>query len=108
MELNYEKIRRNTLEVKGELELLGYNIQTVLLFGSHAKGTQHAKSDIDLAFVSKHFGKDSSKENALLNKLLYKRIDTYDVIAISLKDFMEPFPLSPIVWEVKKHGVALF
>jgi predicted nucleotidyltransferase len=108
MGLNYESLRRHTLEVSSELKEMGYSIHTAILFGSFAKGTATEHSDIDLAFISKDFGNDSLKENSLLNRLLSRRLGIYDVIAIPLKDYLDTFPISPIAWEIKQHGIPLF
>ena len=38
-----------------EIQSLGVNLRTVILFGSYAKGTQHQWSDIDVALVADEF-----------------------------------------------------
>ena len=38
-----------------EIELHGIHLQTVILYGSFAKGTQHEWSDIDVALVADEF-----------------------------------------------------
>jgi predicted nucleotidyltransferase len=108
MDLDLTHLRQKCLEIREVLLNEGYRTQIVMLFGSHAKGTASAESDIDLAFVSRDFGKNPFKESSLLNKLLYKQILSAEAVAIPLLEFMDPFPISPIVWEVKKTGFALF
>jgi predicted nucleotidyltransferase len=108
MALDIEKLRSQCLEVRDLLMDHGYRTDTVLLFGSHAKGTATEKSDIDLAFVSIHFGIDPFKENSLLNLLFFKRISNAEGVAIPLSDYLDTFPISPIAWEVKKTGISLF
>ena len=108
MELDLTSLRSKTLDIREELRSKGYRVQTVLLFGSHAKMKASAESDIDLAFVSNDFGKDPFVESALLNRLLFGRISQAEGVAVPLRDYLDPFPLSPIVWEIKKHGIPLF
>jgi len=47
--LEVEKSIKNYIEVISQY----YNIDAVYLFGSHAKGTPHKDSDIDIAIISK-------------------------------------------------------
>jgi predicted nucleotidyltransferase len=108
VELDLADVRQKCLEVRNLLLDEGYRVQIVLLFGSQAKKTAHENSDIDLAFVSIDFGQDSFKESSLINRLLFKKISGAEGVAVPLKDFMDPFPLSPIAWEIKKTGIPLF
>lgn len=108
MELDLTSLRSNALDVRQALCKSGYKVQTVILFGSHAKRCATSESDIDLAFVSNDFGKDPFKESALLNRLLFGKISQAEGVAVPLRDYLDPFPMSPIVWEIKKHGVPLF
>ncbi len=108
MELDLTALRSKALEIRQDLCAEGYRVQTALLFGSHATGTATAESDIDLAFVSIDFGRDSFKESALLNRLLFGKIPNAEAVAVPLNDFLDSFPLAPIVWEIKKNGLALF
>lgn len=48
-------------------------IEKVILFGSHAKGTTHQYSDVDLAVFSDHFKKNTRIEN--LKFLIYNAMD---------------------------------
>ena len=41
----------------------------MILYGSYAKGKAHPDSDIDVAVVSKHFGKDKVEEGIMLFEL---------------------------------------
>lgn len=45
-----ESIKEFAKEVKKH-----YNISTIILFGSYAKGTEHNDSDIDIAIISDDF-----------------------------------------------------
>lgn len=52
-----EKVREN------------YNIETIILFGSYAKGTQREDSDIDIAIITDDFKNDIFDEQLNLKKL---------------------------------------
>ena len=108
MGLDLVEIRAQTLLIRELLLEQGYRIQTVLLFGSQAKGTATEQSDIDLAFVSIDFGKDPFAESVAVNKLLFGRIAMAEAVAIPLAHYLDVLPLSPIAWEVKKTGLPLF
>ena len=62
--------------------------ERIILFGSYAKGKQHDWSDIDLAIISKQFGKDIIGKRMLLSRL---KLD----IPITEKTYIESHPLSP-------------
>lgn len=79
----------------------------VILFGSRAKGTARKDSDIDLAVVSRNFGKDKLNEGAVLD-LIAAKIDTrIEALPFSLAEYKDPHNISPILHEIKKHGVCL-
>ena len=72
------------LKYKKVLKEKGIRISKIILFGSYAKGTATADSDIDLAVISSQFGKNNLKEMILLRKL-----------AINIDSHIEPLPFSP-------------
>lgn len=83
----------------------GIPVQEALVFGSHAKGTAHAESDIDVAVVSNRFGHDPHDERVRLMKL-----------GRDISMAIEPHPFHPddlndrwssLAQEVKKYGIRL-
>lgn len=84
------------------------SFDVVILFGSQAEGRARPDSDIDLAIVSRDFGKSRINESSLLNMLASKFNSSYEIIPISLKDYLDPNSSSPILNEIKKHGIVLF
>jgi len=72
------------VRLKKQLSASGIPVQSVYLFGSYAKGTPRAWSDIDVAVVSARFGKDFTKESVLLNR-----------IADGINPLIEAHPLHP-------------
>ena len=88
------------------LEQRGIKVSKIILFGSHAKGMAKPDSDIDIAVISSHFGRDNIKEMMLLRKL-----------ALEIDSHIEPLPFTPqdlddkystLTQEIKKYGVLIY
>ncbi|MAG44776.1 hypothetical protein CL633_02700 [bacterium] len=95
----------------GILKKDGLNIPQAFIFGSQANGQAGKYSDIDICVVSEDF-KNRIQAGAYLNKKLYESdiLDktnanvNFDLIGYPLKDFVDD---SPLVWEIKKHGIRV-
>ncbi len=83
----------------------GVSVSKVILFGSYAKGKANPNSDIDLAIVSRQFGRDVAEEMMLLRKA-----------ALKIDSHIEPVPLSPddlddnygtLSQEIRRHGIDM-
>lgn len=87
----------NNLINKFYQKLLEKNIpvEKLILFGSYAKGTQKAWSDLDICVVSKKFGKDRFDERVFLQNL-----------ALDIEPLIEPHPYSPKDLEDKWDPLA--
>ena len=80
-----------------------YRIENVILFGSYAKGTNHADSDIDLAIIFK------SIDDIIDMQIELMKMRTDDDLMIephpfSLSDFQ---PSNPVVSEILKTGIEI-
>ena len=80
-----------------------YRIENVILFGSFAKGTNHADSDIDLAIIFK------SIDDIIDMQIELMKMRTDDDLMIephpfSLSDFQAS---NPVVSEILKNGIEL-
>lgn len=80
-----------------------YNIKDAILFGSHAKGTNRADSDIDIALVLNdvHDIIETQIELMKLRRNIDLRIEPHP---FKSEDFSAS---NPVVNEIIKHGVAL-
>ncbi len=88
-------LRRRAEALKDELEKLGFAVDAVYLFGSHARGEQLKTSDVDLIVVSKDFdGVPVMRRLDIVNGIIWKR---------GLGN-LEVLPLTPE--EVEKSVVA--
>jgi uncharacterized protein len=105
--MDHESLRMDLYKVVREIEKNGVRIDAVLLFGSRARGNFHEASDFDLAFVSRDFGFDRISEGALLAKVLFRKIPNADPVPLSLKEFLDTQPISPIVAAIKANYVPL-
>ena len=76
----------------------------VYLFGSFARNDANENSDIDIAVVSKTFGKDISEDYGRLAVLAYHVYPDIEAHPIVFEDWLNA---TPFVNEVKKDGVLL-
>jgi predicted nucleotidyltransferase len=79
----------------------------IILFGSFAKGQQHKDSDIDIAVVSRQYGKNKLFEGAKLNLVASKIDPRIEALPFSLKEYRDPHNISPILHEIKSTGICL-
>ena len=102
---NNKEIKGIVSEYKKLLEKEEIKFDKVYLFGSYAKNSPRDWSDIDVAIVSKKFGKDFFDEQILLDR-----------IADKVSYAIEPHPFHPrdlknkwssLALEIKKHGKVL-
>jgi uncharacterized protein len=95
------KVKAFAVKAKEE----GINFESVILFGSHAKGRAKRYSDIDLAVFSYQFGKDTITEGANLQSLANKvdwRIEPHLLHPKDLK-----VRENPLVHEILTTGIKV-
>ncbi len=80
----------------------------MLLFGSQARNEAHSDSDIDVAIVSRDFGKDKFNESVQVNLEASKLNSAFEIKIFTLNEYMDPLYPSPLLSEIKKTGIALF
>lgn len=100
-----KSIKNSIASYKKKLIKEGLVFDKVILFGSYAKGDANIYSDIDIAIVSKYFGKNDFKEMSKLNALTYGVDTRIEAHPISYADFLNP--VSPFVVEIKKYGILV-
>ena len=94
--------------MRGFVELLTpeITVSSVYVFGSHAKGVAHQHSDIDVAVISPDFGNDRMENGIYLQRKLWNApYQNMDVVGYSPEYFENEN--SPLVHEIKKHGVLV-
>ena len=86
-------------------EIFGSSFDSVILFGSYAKGTNTEYSDIDIAVVTDDFKNDIIDEELNLMKLR-RKIDTrIEPHLIRIEDYKNAS--TPLIQEIIKTGVKV-
>ena len=84
----------------------GIFVDHVILYGSYVKGKVRPDSDIDVAVVSKNFGKDRVEEGMLLFRIAGKIDPRLEPVPISKKIY-ENDAWIPLIHEIREKGVKL-
>lgn len=87
-----------------ELQKNNINIEQTVLFGSHAKGTNTAWSDIDLAIVSSDFEGDRFKDRNKIRRIKLKISSNLEPIPFPPEEFT---PDNPFVQQILKTGIMI-
>jgi len=80
-----------------------YTIDSVILFGSHARGTNHEDSDIDIAIISSDI-KNEFEDGVVLLKLTWKIDTRIEPHALSKDKINE----NPFADEIIRTGIELY
>jgi len=84
----------------------GITVDRVVLYGSYARGKTRPDSDIDVAVISKDFGKDRVEEGMTLFRIAGKIDPRLEPIPIS-SDSYENDTWIPLIYEIKEKGIEL-
>ena len=95
-----EKIRRFVYLLENREEI---KVEKVILYGSSLSGKSRPDSDIDVAIISPHFGKDKLEEGAKLFEIAMEIDSKIEPIPISTKAWQEDTWI-PLIFEVKSKG----
>lgn len=82
-----------------------YQIKTIILFGSYAKGTEHEDSDIDIAVITDDIKTDRFDEEIKLMQLRWDIDLRIEPHIISISDYENNE--TPLVVEVKNTGIKV-
>ena len=105
--MDIREIKKRAIDLRKAL--LDYNIHgdIFILYGSYATGKNRPDSDIDLAVISRDFGKDRFKEGSLLSYLTYSIDPVIEAVPFSLNEYMKKDSISPLLSEIEKKGIVL-
>ena len=81
-------------------------VDKIVLYGSYARGRQRSDSDIDVAVVSRDFGKDRIEEGMLLFRIAGEIDPRIEPIPISSKSYKNDTWI-PLVYEIRTKGIEL-
>ena len=84
----------------------GITVDKIILYGSHARGRARPDSDIDVAVVSRDFGKDRTEEGMLLFRIAGEIDVRLEPVPISLKSYKKDTWV-PLIYEIRKNGLEL-
>ena len=84
----------------------GISVDRVILYGSYAMGAARLDSDIDIAVVSKDFGKDRVEEGMALFRIAGKIDSRLEPVPFSTKVY-ENDTWIPLVYEIREKGIEL-
>ncbi|MDI7261433.1 MAG: nucleotidyltransferase domain-containing protein [Thermodesulfobacteriota bacterium] len=84
----------------------GIAVDRVILYGSYVKGKTRPDSDIDVAVISKNFGKDRVEEGMNLFRIAGKIDPRIEPVPISSKSY-ENDTWIPLIYEIKEKGIEV-
>jgi predicted nucleotidyltransferase len=84
----------------------GISIDRVILYGSYAKGSVRPDSDIDVAVISKDFGKDRVEEGMTLFRIAGKIDPRLEPVPFSTRMY-EDDTWIPLIHEIREKGEEL-
>lgn len=106
--MDFESIKIDLLKIRNELRKISIHADVMIIFGSQAMNRARPDSDIDMAIVSRDYGKNRFKENSELNFIAHRINPNIEAITISLNDYLNVNAPSPILHEIKTKGIVLF
>ena len=84
----------------------GVKVDKIIIYGSHAKGKARPDSDIDVAVVSRDFGKDRTEEGMLLFRIAGEIDTRIEPVPLSLDSYKNDTWI-PLIYEIRTKGVEL-
>jgi len=84
----------------------GITVDKIILYGSHARGKARPDSDIDIAVVSRDFGKDRTEEGMMLFRIAGEIDIRLEPVPISLKSYKNNTWV-PLIYEIRTKGIEL-
>ena len=84
----------------------GISVDRVILYGSYAAAKERSDSDIDVAIVSKDFGKDRVEEGIALYRIAGKVDPRLEPVPFSTEAYENDTWL-PLIYEIKTKGQEL-
>lgn len=84
----------------------GITVDRIILYGSYAKGKQRPDSDIDVAVVSRDFGRDRVEEGMLLFRIAGEVDPRIEPVPISVEAYKNDTWV-PLIYEIRTRGIDL-
>lgn len=106
--MNIEKESIQKL-ISGLLEIFKQSVESIILYGSFARGTQTDESDIDIAVILKGYTEDMYEQMidyVVDLELEYDKV--FSVLLIDYEKFREWEDIMPFYKNVKSEGICLW
>ena len=87
------------------LKKTGLKIDSLIVYGSHAKGEEKPWSDIDVCIVSSEFGKNWWREESVVARKSVEIDPAIEAVAYSPKDLAEKY--DSLADQIRKTGVEV-
>ena len=100
------EIIKKIKQFRNAIEEDGIRVAKMILYGSYAAGKPHKYSDIDIAVVSKDFGKDRVREGMKLFEIASEVDPRIESVPVSLKSYQVDTWI-PLIYEIRKNGLEV-
>lgn len=87
-----------------ELDKAGLRLTAAYLYGSHAMGSAHPDSDIDIALISEDFTGDFLEDHRRIVPALLHSDSRIEPVRFRPEEFCDEHPLA---WEIRTKGYRL-
>jgi len=87
-----------------ELQRSGLHLTAAYLYGSHAAGTAHPDSDIDVALISEDFHGNWMEDHRRVLDALLRCDARIEAVRFRPEQFRDEHPLA---WEIRTKGIRL-
>ncbi len=102
-----KKLRNMSTDLK---KIYGAYLQTVILYGSYARGEQTDESDIDIAIVLKK-GNTESMHDSMIDTVVDYELDiakTLSIVPIDYENYQEWRKVLPFYKNIDKEGIIIW
>ncbi|MBM4253460.1 MAG: nucleotidyltransferase domain-containing protein [Deltaproteobacteria bacterium] len=105
--MDIREIKQLAVALRAALRDQNIHADCIVLYGSHAENRAGTHSDIDLAVISRDYGKDRFSEGSTLSRIAVQVHPDIEAVPVGLRDYLAPTTISPILHEIKTKGTPL-
>ena len=105
--MDIREIKERVVELRSLLKKNKIRADLFILYGSYAAGNKRPDNDIDIAVISRDFGRDRFREGSMLNYLASTIDHRFEAVPIGLDEYLSKGSISPILNEIATKGIPL-
>jgi predicted nucleotidyltransferase len=105
--MDFAEFQKIAVQLRRRILDAGVKVDGIFLFGAHARGDARLGSDIDIAVLSRSFGRNRFKEGCFVNLHAGRVHPDIEAIPVAVHEWLDRKSISPILHEIKKHGICL-